>query len=63
MAPFLVLAGTKMPAILAEVSFLSNQEEARLLATDAYRQGIAQALFQGICAYIKTLNHTAKRGG
>lgn len=63
MAPFLVLAGTKMPAILAEVSFLSNQEEARLLATGEYRQGIAQALFQGICAYTKTLNHTAKRGG
>ena len=62
MAPFLVLAGTKMPAILAEVSFLSNQEEARLLATGEYRQGIAQALFQGIRAYTKTLNHTAKRG-
>ena len=62
MAPFLVLVGTHMPAILTEIAYLSNQEEAQLLATPEYRQRIAQALWQGIRAYAATLNRTAKKG-
>jgi N-acetylmuramoyl-L-alanine amidase len=62
MAPFVVLVATEMPAILAEVSCLSNAEEARLLATPEYRQAIAQALFQGIRAYAQALNSSAKKG-
>jgi N-acetylmuramoyl-L-alanine amidase len=50
-APFLVLVTTEMPAILAEVSSLSNEEEARRLADAAYRDRLAQALFEGIQAY------------
>jgi N-acetylmuramoyl-L-alanine amidase len=50
-APFLVLVATEMPAILAEVSCLSNDEEARLLATGKYRRRIAEALAAGIGAY------------
>ncbi len=48
MAPFVVLVATQMPAILAEVSCLSNDEEAARLRTTAYRQTIAEALFVGI---------------
>ena len=55
-APFLVLVTTEMPAILAEVSCLSNENEAALLSTGEYRQSIAEALRAGIDAY------TAKRG-
>lgn len=50
-APFVVLVATGVPAILAEVSCLSSDEEAALLATDPYRQDIAQALFAGIRDY------------
>ncbi len=50
-APFIVLLTTDMPAILAEVSSLSNQEEARLLTKPLYRQYIAEALAKGIRAY------------
>ena len=50
-APFVVLVGTRMPGILAEVSCISNPEEARLLKTAEYRQKIAEALFAGIRAY------------
>lgn len=50
-APFLVLVSTEMPAILAEVSCLSNDEEARLLATGKYRRRIAEALTAGIVSY------------
>ena len=59
-APFAVLVGTEMPAILAEVACLSHPEEAHLLATPQYRQDIAQALLQGIRAYAQTLNRFPK---
>jgi len=52
-APFVVLVGTRMPAILAEVSCLSNDEEAELLGGQGYRQSIADALFDGIHAYLR----------
>jgi N-acetylmuramoyl-L-alanine amidase len=50
-APFIVLLSTQMPAILAEVSCLSNAEEARLLSRPLYRQYIAEALASGLRAY------------
>ncbi len=50
-APFLVLVATEVPAVLAEVSCLSNQAEAELLQTDAYRQQIAAALCAGVTQY------------
>jgi N-acetylmuramoyl-L-alanine amidase len=50
-APFIVLLATEMPAVLAEVSSLSNDEEARLLTKPLYRQYIAEALARGIGAY------------
>ncbi len=62
-APFIVLVATDMPAVLAEVSCLSNEEEALLLAKPNYRQNIAQALFRGIRSYADTLNRFNKKGG
>ena len=61
-APFLVLVSTQMPAILAEVSCLSNEEEARRLAEPDYRQQIAAALHAGIRAYARTLDAAAQKG-
>jgi N-acetylmuramoyl-L-alanine amidase len=57
-APFLVLVTTEMPAVLAEVSCLSNANEAALLGTGEYRQSIAEALRAGIEAYTANLTHT-----
>ncbi len=54
-APFVVLVGAEMPAALAEISFLTNQEEAALLGNEAYRQDIAEALFDAIVAYQRAL--------
>jgi N-acetylmuramoyl-L-alanine amidase len=50
-APFIVLLSTEMPAILAEVSCLSNQQEAEHLAKPLYRQYIAEALAAGVRSY------------
>jgi len=54
-APFVVLIGASMPSVLAEVSFISNPTEERQLKTPAYRQQIAESLFQGIKSYAETL--------
>jgi N-acetylmuramoyl-L-alanine amidase len=61
-APFIVLLSTEMPAILAEVSCLSNEEEAQLLAKPLYRQYIAEALAQGILAYSRTVSGREESG-
>jgi N-acetylmuramoyl-L-alanine amidase len=49
---FYVLMNTKMPSILAEVGFISNPEEEKLLRKEAYRQKIAEALYQGVKRFI-----------
>lgn len=62
-APFLVLVSTEMPAILAEVGCLSNEDEARLLATPRYRRRIAEALTAGIVSYAQQRATTARSEG
>ncbi len=54
-APFVVLIGAKMPSVLAEVSFVTNDVESRLLRTDTYRQRAAQALLDAILGYRSSL--------
>jgi N-acetylmuramoyl-L-alanine amidase len=54
-APFVVLIGAMMPSVLAEVSFVTNKAEAQLLKSGAYRQHIAQALFDAILSYQRSL--------
>jgi N-acetylmuramoyl-L-alanine amidase len=61
-APFAVLVGTQMPAVLAEVSSLSNDEDDKLLKDEQYREKIALALFRGISSYANNLNGSGKRG-
>jgi len=50
-APFYVLGGAAMPAVLVEIGFLSNPEEERRLRDDGYRERIARALAAGLAAY------------
>ncbi len=54
-APFVVLIGAAMPSVLAEISFVTNSQEARLLKSNAYRQKIAEALFNAIRRYQTSL--------
>ena len=56
-APFVVLIATEMPGVLAEVSTLTNDDEARRLGDARYRQTIARALADGILAYAESRNH------
>jgi len=54
-APFVVLIGAGMPSVLAEISFVTHAQEGRLLKSANYRQRIAEALFQGIRRYQRSL--------
>jgi N-acetylmuramoyl-L-alanine amidase len=55
-APFVVLTGAKMPAVLSEISFLSNAKDERLLLQSSQRERIAEGLYSGIAAYLDSLN-------
>lgn len=52
-APFVVLIGTKVPAVLVEVGFISNPTEGKRLTTKAYQHQLATAIAEGIEQYIK----------
>ena len=54
-APFVVLIGAQMPSVLAEISFVTHPEEGALLRTHAYRQSIAEALFEAVVKYQRSL--------
>ena len=62
-APFLVLLGVDVPAVLAEVSCLSNREEEIELNTESYRENIAHYLEAGILDYLNKgeVSYEAKR--
>lgn len=46
-----VLNSTRMPAILIEVGFISNNRELTLLRNDIYQNQIVQAINNGICNF------------
>jgi N-acetylmuramoyl-L-alanine amidase len=50
-APFYVLAGARMPAVLLEVGFISNRAEAARLRSAAHQDRIAQAIAEGVRAW------------
>jgi len=50
-ANFVVLRTAAMPAVLAEVSFLTNPQEEQLLMKDSYRAQAAEAITKGIANY------------
>jgi len=47
-APLLLLKDVAMPAVLVEVGFLTNPDEAAMLGTDAYIEKIAAGIARGV---------------
>lgn len=54
-APFYVLIGAEMPAILVETGFITNPTEKKRLLNPAYRTRLADGITQGIALYIKSI--------
>jgi len=61
-APFYVLIGAEMPAVLVEVGFLSNPMERQRLATSKYQESVTDGIYGGIRSYIESIEK-AYRGG
>ncbi|MFH1199313.1 MAG: N-acetylmuramoyl-L-alanine amidase [Candidatus Omnitrophota bacterium] len=55
-ARYFVLKGTRMPAILIEVGFLSNINEEKMLKNSYYRQQLAEGILDGVNNYSQNLS-------
>jgi N-acetylmuramoyl-L-alanine amidase len=58
-APFYVLIGAQMPAVLIETSFISNQRECKRLINSKYQERLSDGIVLGIKKYINETNPTA----
>ena len=54
-APFRVLVGANMPAVLIEMGFITNPAQERALASDAFQQSVVQALVESVIRFRDTL--------
>ena len=54
-APFYVLIGAEMPAILIEMAFLSNKTDANQVKKEGYQDALAAEIVQGLQRYIRTI--------
>lgn len=55
-APFYVLMGLQAPAILVEVGFISHPDEGARLTDGAYQQKAAEAIAQGVAAFLQQVS-------
>jgi len=51
-APFAVLTGARMPAVLVEIGFLSNPEECKKLRREDYRDSVARGITAALLTHI-----------
>lgn len=56
-----VVRKAKMPSVLVEIGFITNEEEAKLLSQPEYLQKIAQAIYNGIVQFIGTIDGSTRR--
>jgi N-acetylmuramoyl-L-alanine amidase len=61
-APFYVLIGAQMPAILVETGFLTNYAERKRLLNKEYQKKVAEGICNGIDAYIKSIDKVYQGG-
>ena len=59
-APFYVLLGAQMPAILVETSFISNPRECRRLTNSKYKNHLTEGILDGTQKYIRETSPSAR---
>jgi N-acetylmuramoyl-L-alanine amidase len=62
-APFRVLTGAAMPAVLVELGFLSNAEEEKRLRDPVYRSGLAETLVRAVARFKSELEGAGASAG
>ena len=60
-APFIVLRGAAMPAVLVEVAFISNPKEEAKLKDPAFLARVADAITLGVRRYFAETNGSVRR--
>ena len=60
-APFYVLAGARMAAVLVEVGFLSHRREGRRLAQASYQEEVAVGIAEGVDSWRRAAVPGARR--
>ena len=61
-APFYVLIGARMPAVLIETGFLTNTTDRKRLVSKRYQERLAQGIYEGIKAYMKSIDEVYMGG-
>lgn len=61
-APFSVLSGTQMPALLIEVGYLTNSQEAADLARNAYQLRVGSSLADGVLDFALRMRRHGRLG-
>jgi N-acetylmuramoyl-L-alanine amidase len=61
-APFYVLIGAEMPAILIETGFITNPTDRKRLLSTRYHQTLADGIVTGIDSYIKSIDKVYQGG-
>jgi len=61
-APFYVLMGARMPAVLMEMGYITNPVEAKQLASDKYLEALAQGMVNGLVAYKQRIERFTGEG-
>lgn len=59
-APFYVLIGAQMPAILVEAGFLTNRSEGKRLMNKKYQERLAEGICTGIRTYMRSIDQAYK---
>jgi N-acetylmuramoyl-L-alanine amidase len=60
-APFRVLVGATMPAVLVEIGYVSNAEQEQALTSGSYQDRIAQAVFDALVKFRAHVERSAPR--
>jgi len=60
-APFVVLRGAAMPAVLVEVAFISNPKEEAKLREAPFRKKVAEAIALGVRRFFAAVSSTPRR--
>ena len=58
-APFRVLVGANMPAVLVEIGYLSNGEQEQALGSGAFQDRVAQSLYDAIARFREHVERAA----
>ena len=61
-APFYVLIGAEMPAVIVEAGFLTNYTEKKRLISKKYQQRVADGIGEGIKKYIDPIERVHQKG-